>query len=362
MAESASDRSQLEVGLVCDGGTSQAGVHGLSDLFRYVGALSSPWLERSPRASIRIAHWTVDDAGDARCTYDSHPGSPHHPSVLVLPGNLQATEAALGDSSLSSWLRTQHAGGVVLAAVCGGVFHLARTGLLDGRRATTHWALTESFTAQFPEVVADTAHMVIDYGDVVTAGGVLAWADLGLRLVERFVGRAAMLDTARYMLVDPPGREQRFYSEFVPKLHHGDDVILDVQRWLAAQGYRPVQVSALAGRACLEPRTFLRRFVRATGLRPSEYQLRLRIDRARELLEWPRGRIDAIASRVGYEDPRAFRRVFRKVTGLTPSEYRRRFGGPNVSDQAAERNSVAPEPHDIAHASEHTAARPHAAG
>jgi transcriptional regulator GlxA family with amidase domain len=102
---------------------------------------------------------------------------------------------------------------VVLAAGCGGVFILARTGLLSGRQATTHWSFSDRFAEQFPDVLTETDHMVIDYGDVLTAGGVLAWADLGLRLTERFLGTAVMLETARFMLVDPPGREQRFYIE-----------------------------------------------------------------------------------------------------------------------------------------------------
>jgi transcriptional regulator GlxA family with amidase domain len=104
---------------------------------------------------------------------------------------------------LVTWLREKHSQGVVLAAVCGGVFILAKTGLLSGRQATTHWALGEQFAAQFPDVLTETDHMVIDYGDVVTAGGVLAWADLGLRLTERFLGPTVMLDTSRYMNVDP---------------------------------------------------------------------------------------------------------------------------------------------------------------
>jgi transcriptional regulator GlxA family with amidase domain len=123
---------------------------------------------------------------------------------------------------LIPWLQLNHAEGVVLSAVCGGVIILAQTGLLAGRQATTHWALGEQFALQFPEVLTETDHMVIDYGDVVTAEGVLAWADLGLRLIERFLGPTIMLGTARYMNVDPPGRGQRFYSDFDPRTKHGD--------------------------------------------------------------------------------------------------------------------------------------------
>jgi transcriptional regulator GlxA family with amidase domain len=167
--------------------------------------------------------------------------------------------------------------------------------------------------------------MVIDYGDVVTAGGVLAWADLGLRLVERFLGPTVMLDTARFMNIDPPGREQQFYSDFVPKTKHGDSAILKAQHWLSSQRESPIAVADIARYACLEPRTFLRRFVNATGMKPSEYQQRLRVTRAREMLEFSRTSVDEIAASVGYDDAGGFRRVFQKIVGLTPSEYRQRF-------------------------------------
>jgi transcriptional regulator GlxA family with amidase domain len=134
-----------------------------------------------------------------------------------------------------------------------------------------------------------------------------------------------MLDTARYMNVDPPGREQRFYSGFEPRTKHGDGAILSAQQWLASQREQGVTVADIARHAGLEPRTFLRRFVAATGMKPSEYQQRLRMTRARELLEFSRATVDAIALSVGYDDAGGFRRVFRKIVGLTPSDYRRRF-------------------------------------
>lgn len=134
-----------------------------------------------------------------------------------------------------------------------------------------------------------------------------------------------MLDTARYMNVDPPGREQRFYSGFEPRIKHGDGAILKAQDWLSARREEAVTVADVARYAGLEPRTFLRRFVAATGMKPSEYQQRLRMTRAREMLEFSRSTVDEIASRAGYGDAQGFRRVFRNIVGLTPSDYRRRF-------------------------------------
>ena len=320
----------VEIGLACDAGTSNTGIYGLTDLFTYAGEFAAKRHGGCAGSAVRITHWRADDedATEVRCAYDSCPSSTHTLSLLVIPGNVQAPEKTGRISPLLHWLREKHAEGVVLAAVCGGVFILARTGLLAGRQATTHWSFNDVFAEQFPDVLTETDHMVIDNGDVVTAGGVLAWADLGLRLTERFLGTAVMLETARFMLVDPPGREQRFYCEFDPKTKHGDRAILKAQLWLLTQRERHVSVADLARHAELEQRTFLRRFFAATGMKPNEYQQRLRITRAREMLEFSQASVEDISWSLGYGDATGFRRVFRKVMGLTPSDYRRRFCQP----------------------------------
>jgi transcriptional regulator GlxA family with amidase domain len=320
----------FEVALAHDAGTTKGGLYGLTDLFTYANEFAAKRRDLSSTPPVRITHWFADENNSPiRCTYDSFPGSPHTPRVVIVPNNHRAIVEPEQHSPLIGWLRTKHAEGAVLAAVCGGVFMLAKTGLLAGRQATTHWSFSAEFSARFPDVLMESDHMVIDYGDVLTAGGALAWADLGLRLTERFLGTAVMHDTAHYMNVDPPGREQRFYSGFEPRTKHGDAAILKAQHWLSAQREHAVSVADIARQAGLEPRTFLRRFVQATGMKPSEYQQRLRMTRAREMLEFSRAPIDTIASTVGYSDVRGFRRVFQKIVGLTPSDYRRRFARPS---------------------------------
>src|SRR5262249_42079333 len=115
---------------------------------------------------------------------------------------------------------------------------LAQSGLLAGRTVTTHWTLTQTLAEGFPEVHVDEKRIIIEDGNFITAGGVLAWTDLGLKLVDRYLGSTIMLKTAKYMLADPPGREQRYYSNFAPKLHHGDTAVLKVQHWLQTEAAR----------------------------------------------------------------------------------------------------------------------------
>ncbi|EQB16342.1 hypothetical protein L284_09505 [Novosphingobium lindaniclasticum LE124] len=180
--------------------------------------------------------------------------------------------------------------------------------------------------ARFPDVGrVDSDRLIIDDGDIITVGGVMAWTDLALKLVDRFLGPTIMLETARHLLVDPPGREQSYYSTFSPRLTHGDAAVLKVQHWLQATEARDVSLPTLAGQAGLEERTFLRRFQKATGFTSTDYCQRLRVGKAQELLQFSSRPIERIAWEVGYGDPSAFRKVFLRIVGLSPREFRQRF-------------------------------------
>jgi transcriptional regulator GlxA family with amidase domain len=304
-------RTPLEITIVCYPGSQATSIHGLTDLFTYADSYAR---EQSASADpfVRVTHWKPDGAALER-----------PPAVVILPGS-QIKPIERGDvPDCVAWIRRKHSEGAVVAAVCGGVFVLAESGLLAGRRTTTHWLFADELARRYPELKIDADRLVIDDNDIVTAGGVLAWTDLGLSLVGRFLGPAVMAATARFMLADPPGREQRFYNRFVPPLDHGDKPILAIQHWLQANVQQAISIADLASRAVLGERTFLRRFVKATRMKPSEYHQKLRIARSQELLELTRDTVDQIALATGYEDPGGFRRTFKRVVGLSPSEYRR---------------------------------------
>jgi transcriptional regulator GlxA family with amidase domain len=238
---------------------------------------------------------------------------------------------APGTMKLLAWATGQHASGTTLCSVCGGTFLLAHLGLLNGRPATTHWSYANLLAQRFPEIRVDSDDLIIDLGDVVTAGGMMAWVDLGLKLVERYLGPFVMIKTAQFFLVDPAARQQRFYASFSPSLQHGDEAILRVQVYLAASPSESISVAKMASTARLGERTFLRRFQKATGLAPIEYVQSIRVQKARELLEMTSLSVKEIAWKVSYEDVGAFRKLFQKAVGLQPLEYRRRFGVPKAS-------------------------------
>lgn len=314
---------KIDVAIVCYPGSQATSIHGLTDLFTYADHFANVHAA-TPDSFVRVTHWR-SNGGELECSFDSRPGMPSAPSVVVVPASHLAPVAPGSTPECIAWIKRKHSDGAVIAAVCGGVFVLAESGLLAGRRATTHWMFAEELVQRFPELHIDANRLVIDDHDVITAGGVLAWVDMGLSIVERFLGPTVMSSTAHFMMTDPPGREQRFYSSFAPRLTHGDKAILSAQHWLQANVSSSITVSGLADRARLGDRTFLRRFVKATGMKPTEYHQRLRIARSRELLEFTRDTVEQVALATGYEDSGGFRRIFKRVVGLSPTEYRRRF-------------------------------------
>lgn len=314
-----------EIGIVLYPGVQQAAVFGLTDLFsvatRYAAVHGA-----QDRRILRVTHLQLEGSpGSPRRAFDSAPGTSSELAVLILPPSLDSTISPEQALPFNDWLRSQHQAGVILSSVCAGAFALGETGLLAGRTVTTHWQHADEFRKRFPEACLDADRLVIDEGDLITAGGVMSWTDLGLRLVERFLGRTVMVDTARMLLIDPPGREQRYYSVFLPNFKHTDSAVLKTQHWLQSTGAKDTSLSSLAAEAGLEERTFLRRFQKATGMTTTEYCQRLRVSKAQDMLQFSRLPVDRVAWDVGYSDPGAFRKVFTRIVGLKPGEYRQRF-------------------------------------
>jgi transcriptional regulator GlxA family with amidase domain len=320
------ERAPVEIGIVIYPECQLAAVHGLTDLFRVANRLGEQ-LSGSARRQIRISHWKLDEAGlEPVRVFDTH-ALAHAPlTALILPPSLDAEPSGNAIAGHLCWLVAQHGAGTILCSVCAGAFLLAEAGLLNGRSATTHWIHAQPLAARFPSVRIDTEKLIIDDGDIITAGGVMAWVDLGLNLIERFLSPTVMLATARFFLVDAAGREQRFYSSFAPQLGHGDKRILRVQHWLQQHIAESSSVDAMATRANLVKRTFLRRFHKATGMTPTRYLQHLRVGKARESLEFSMLTINEIAWMTGYGDAGSFRKVFQHIMGLSPGDYRRRFG------------------------------------
>ncbi|GAF58920.1 LOW QUALITY PROTEIN: transcriptional regulator, AraC family [Psychrobacter sp. JCM 18902] len=320
-----SHKDTIEIGLVVYEKAQMAAVLGLTDLLTVASKLAAKRQDTTD-LPLQVSHWEISGVKQQpKRTFSSNLDSVGRLTAVIIPPTLEAPIAKQAAEPWLEWLKEQHSTGMILSSVCAGAFLLGETGLLSKRKATTHWGYAEDFKQRFPDVELDVDRIIIEDGDIVTAGGAMAWTDLGLRMIDRFLGSQVMNETARMLLIDPSSREQCYYSAFSPILTHGDAAILKVQHWLQKTEAQDIDLSTLANCAQLEERTFLRRFHKATGMTSTEYGQRLRIGAAKDFLQFSSSPVEQIAWKVGYSDVSAFRKIFKRIVGLTPSEYRRRF-------------------------------------
>jgi len=245
--------------------------------------------------------------------------------IIVSASGWDLQDRIMKNTALLSWLRKWHRRGAFVAGICTGVAFLAEAGLLDGRRATTHWAMGEVLRQRYPDVLWQTEQFVTEDRGVLCSGGVYAAIDLSLYLVQRFCGHEIALKCARSLLVSMPRGSQSGFAVTPLSRAHDDGKIREVEDWLRRHFQRDTSIERLAGRAGLSARTFIRRFKAATGCLPGAYVQMLRIAAARELLERGGTSVQAVCTKVGYEDAAFFRGLFKRHTGMTPADYRARF-------------------------------------
>ena len=234
---------------------------------------------------------------------------------------------------LVRWLRDVYDGGATICSACTGGNLTAETGLLDGQHATTHWMSASNFRQRHPSVVLRLEEVLVIAGDdgrLITSGAATAWHDLALYLIANHVGPATAQAVARFLLWEWHRDGQAAFQVFTPPTDHGDAAVLAAQRAIAENFAVASPVEEMVRWSGLAPRTFKRRFAAATGHTPIAYVQRIRVERAKRMLETSDESIEEISWAVGYEDPASFRRLFKRLSGLTPGAYRQRFQVPVV--------------------------------
>lgn len=226
-------------------------------------------------------------------------------------------------------LRAAHERGARLAAISTGAFALAATGLLDGKRATTHWHYTRALAARYPRIEVDENVLFVDAGDVLTSAGAASGIDLCLHILRGDLGVAASNHAARRLVAAPyrSGGQAQYVPRSVPEPL--DERFAATREWALQRLGDPLSLDLLARQAAVSPRTFSRRFVDDTGYTPMQWVMRARIDRARELLELSERSIEQIAADVGLGTGANLRLHFQRILGTTPSAYRRTFSTPS---------------------------------
>ncbi|GEC03065.1 transcriptional regulator [Streptomyces spinoverrucosus] len=243
--------------------------------------------------------------------------------TLLVPGGRGTRRP---DPRLTDWLREQGPRAPRLVSVCTGSLLLAEAGLLDGRRATTHWRFCDQLARDHPAVQVEPDPIYVRDGHIATSAGVTSGIDLALALVEEDLGRDVALTIARHLVVflRRPGNQAQFSAQLAAQTASREP-LRELQRWITEHPADDLTVEALAARARLSPRHFARAFRSETGTTPGRYVDRVRLEHARRLLEDTGDGIEEISRASGYGTPEAMRRAFVKALGTAPAEYRRRF-------------------------------------
>ncbi|PZU58095.1 MAG: AraC family transcriptional regulator [Sphingobium sp.] len=255
--------------------------------------------------------------------------------IIIVPTSGMDLDAKLAENrALIPWLRRHHDQGAYIVGVCMGSAYLAEAGLLDGRIATTHWAVSDDLSRRYPDVLWRPDLFVTEDSRVVCSGGVCGSIDVSLYLVEKFCGHDIAVQCAKALLLPMPRILQSGYAMLPVSQPHDDACIRAVEEHMQARYRDNLSTQMLAALAGLGTRTFVRRFKAATGRVPAEYLQALRIQAAKAMLEKDNASIQSIATATGYNDVAFFRALFKRSTGMTPADYRAHFAPMHVRGEA----------------------------
>ena len=249
--------------------------------------------------------------------------------VIMVPGMGAQSFAELDEAldrhgELPELLARFASEGAIIAAACTGTFLLGRSGLLDGKRATTTWWMADRFRSEFPEVELLDHELLVDEGALVSSAAGASSLDLTLHLISRLAGPSLARLSARYLVVDGGRKSQGLYS--VPWHSKTRDPLIEkADAWIRALDGRGASVADLASHLNLSERSLLRKFRKLTGTTPQAYIRNIRLDLSKQRLEVPRMSIAQIAADAGFSDENAFRKAFAQRTGITPAQYRKQF-------------------------------------
>ncbi len=245
--------------------------------------------------------------------------------VLLVPGGPDV-EALVADEDAINAVRIAATRARRIVSVCSGAFLLAACGLLDGKRATTHWATASHLAEEYPNVFVEADAIYIEDGNIFTSAGVTAGIDLALALVENDYGPALALEIARMLLLyrHRPGHQSQFSAPLAAQAK-AKSRFAELITWIEEHITEDLSIAVLAEHACMSPRTFSRIFPSETGLSPGRFVERVRIDRAREFIESGMQSFDEVAQQAGFGREERLRRAFLRQLGVSPAQYRAHY-------------------------------------
>lgn len=249
-----------------------------------------------------------------------------HTDLIIIPAiHGKKTQVIEDNKDFVPWLVKQYKQGAGIASLCIGAFLLAGTGLLNGKKAATHWVEADAFREMFPDVNLVPDKIITDESGLYTSGGAYSWLNLVLYLIEKFAGRDMAIVCSKLFEIQFERDSQSHFMIFHPQKQHGDEVILQIQDYIEKHYDEKIAVDDLAMKFGLSRRNLERRFSKATYNTVVEYVQRVRIEAAKKTLERNRENVNEAMYKAGYNDVKAFRTTFKKLTGLSPVEYRNKY-------------------------------------
>lgn len=243
--------------------------------------------------------------------------------IPALSGDMGSAIEA--NKALVPWIVEQQKNGAEVASLCVGAFLLASTGLLNGKKCSTHWGFANEFRRMFPEVEVVDGSIITEAQGIYSSGGANSYWNLLLHLVEKSTNRETAILAAKYFAIDIDRESQSSFMMFQGQREHNDEEIKKAQDFIEENYQEKISVEQLADMLAIGRRSFERRFKKATNNTVIEYIQRVKIEAAKKSFESSRKNINEVMMNVGYTDTKAFRDVFKKVTGMTPIEYRNKY-------------------------------------
>jgi transcriptional regulator GlxA family with amidase domain len=243
--------------------------------------------------------------------------------IPALSGNMKNSVDANKD--FKPWIIDQYNNGAEVASLCVGTFLLASTGLLNGKKCSTHWLFANEFRNMFPEVTLTDGSIITEEQGIYSSGGANSYWNLLLYLVEKYTSRETAILASKYFAIDIDRSSQSFFMMFNGQKDHEDEAIKNAQDFIEKNYSDKITVDQLAGMFAIGRRSFERRFKKATNNTIAEYIQRVKVEAAKRRFENSRKNINEVMYDVGYTDTKAFRTIFKKITGLTPIEYRNKY-------------------------------------
>ncbi len=225
----------------------------------------------------------------------------------------------------ADWVGEKYKAGATIASVCTGAVILAQAGILEGKTATTHWLIKNNFEKLYPNVNMCSNKILIDHGNILMCGGATSFQNLALHLIEKYMGKSLALRISKFYLIDMHKTNQDAYMNLAIFKQHNDIAIKRAQKYIEKNFKKRIALDELALISKLNLRTFIRRFKKATDETPLKYIQKVKVEKAKELLELCGKSFEEIAFEIGYEDVNAFRKIFVAFTGELPTKYRGRY-------------------------------------